>query len=1040
MSNTTNEIILLLDFCAFLKKIKSEYWNRFGEYYFSELRNCGFEVNYPFWKIKQIAENKDLESNLKFITNTFGKEYSSYYTLFLYKEAKFARLAQGTKEKFYITDCYDVALDQVWKYETDDDKYTSSINELISKGFSYGDISKLMSSLELKKAEHELNKKKEVLINGVEKLDKRQEKLFLLFKNCDIRYKSEVISNADIIQSLEAFYLRILSSEEHVTGISLHTGSICFNIIDFIVVVFLCILNNEWNNDDIISTLNNGDPVVYKGKRYIYEGIQSLAPVPHSRERIQYIVLSESANKKFKIPFDNHPAVYPYNGRAVTTKGAKGNSNKRTQFLQDALDYSKDEITGIISSSVVVVMKKSIADEILNNVTINCNGNDYEITDLIRISYFTDSNKEIRYKGNSDNNEASIKICPTLSVAADQLSGSDRKTYLAVAIFDERILTRDVSNLDLFLNNPLNFSFVSAPVYLPTAFDLLEHSENRKTFACTKSFLLNNIKADSERLGEIGKINRQISSIVDKEIKVIDVEDDYLSWNQMKICKDALKRIADNNFASLDKDDFVVLAHSLLNYYKTTVFDEGILQKMYVDGTISASPPQQKFDELLRLTDTLPEEIDSDVITVVEYIDSLSKHFGLSNPKYEELSKILRGCTGKNVLIVVPKPYYETIIKCVLSGKTNNRIYVSTARKIDRTQNYDMIILVGEDLRFNPELCMFAKQIIYLLYDCEKKIHDYMRKKNSSLIRGLNTEISAENDLDDEADIEVEKTVISDKFIENVLTNTVFERKMNELLLNENKEAHGSSSSTLKVKRVAKLEDNRTVFFSQYYKAYVFNEIAGEIVEKEVADLAAGDMVIFTAQKSSTLDVIDDVLSSTQNSLNENNRKCYERTKRWRKVLKEYYLEHKITITELGEVLKNNGLPVDIQAVRIWLDDYAHTICPQAPESLRVIGQITNDEDLMNNYMDYYESGRIVKKIRANIRQLIKTVIFSRITNKEIVDSDGDDVYKQIAQYISDNYDELCDVGIIENLWERDISSVTPYSVNRPLEMQEVNL
>lgn len=1049
MAVSTNEVVLILDMCLFLRKQPQEYWDLFIDYYLRELRSVGFDLMLDKNRLKSVVRCRDFEKSniLKQLTFMFGQTHRQYYDFYLNNNTVIVRLADEIKKQRFINDCEESRLCDVWGVQDNIDEFNYSVKDLQSKGYSSDRTKKLFAVLTEEKQKSELNRKKKTLMDGKpQELNEMQIKLYKFFERCDVVFRDEVISDESIIQALESYYVNLIGSPDHVTAITLHTGSICFQVIGILVITLLCILSNEWDNAGIISAIKQGDSVLYGGKKYVYSGIQEIAMDPKKPKITEKcFVLQQGEFNKLRLPCSKKPLIYPYKGSAVTNKGFKSDNKERVAFLKDSMDYNENEITGVISSSAVIVMGKSTADEIIKNLSIICNKKRYSITDIIRISYFTDSNKDIRYKGNADKNESSIKICPSLSVASEQISRFSDKEKIAVAIFDERILTRDLSNLDLFLNNDLNYSFVSTPISTDTSFDIIEHSENRCIFACTKSFILNNIVIGQTKNGEVGRINKQISAIVDKEIECRYISNEALTWDNVVEIKKTLKRIALNDYTSSEKDQFVVYAHSLLNYYLTSVFDNDFVDKLCQEAILSIESPSTKHNRLTELAAVLPEELHNEGRIVVDFLESLRLSYETTNPKRFALEDIIIENRESNILVLVPKAYYEPVIKSIESGLVSGKgsLTVTTYKKIDKSRFYDLIIVVGQFGDFDPELCLSTNKVISLLYEGERKIYDYKVREKRKKLNNLNNELAQTADYimdieDDNKEHEITRSVINtDSYIENNLSISVFESQLNKMLARESGLAR-PGQTTITVKYAASLEDGRRVLFTQFYKAYVYDEYTESINEKNVGELCPGDMVIFTSQKSATLDVVDDILSDNINSLSEASQRSYQQTVRWKQLLKEYITENNITVKELGVRLKKHGIKVESQTVRVWIDDYSHIICPQDPDSLRAIGDLLEDNDLQINYKEYFESGKTVKKIRANIRQVVRSVIFSKMTNTIANQTNGSGAFNVVEQYVADNYNSLFDIGILESIKEVDQAITSSSAINRPIELQEV--
>lgn len=93
-----------------------------------------------------------------------------------------------------------------------------------------------------------------------------------ILNKCDIYYGGALISKEAIIEKYLAFFAKSLVSKERTTNFALHTGSVCFDVISVVAVALGCLSYNLSTNDDIISSLQPNDMVLFKGQRYRWKG------------------------------------------------------------------------------------------------------------------------------------------------------------------------------------------------------------------------------------------------------------------------------------------------------------------------------------------------------------------------------------------------------------------------------------------------------------------------------------------------------------------------------------------------------------------------------------------------------------------------------------------------------------------------------------------------------------------------------------------------------------------------------------------------
>lgn len=93
-----------------------------------------------------------------------------------------------------------------------------------------------------------------------------------ILNKCDIYYGGALISKEAIIEKYLAFFAKSLVSKERTINFALHTGSVCFDVISVVAVALGCLSYNLSTNDDIISSLQPNDMVLFKGQRYRWKG------------------------------------------------------------------------------------------------------------------------------------------------------------------------------------------------------------------------------------------------------------------------------------------------------------------------------------------------------------------------------------------------------------------------------------------------------------------------------------------------------------------------------------------------------------------------------------------------------------------------------------------------------------------------------------------------------------------------------------------------------------------------------------------------
>jgi hypothetical protein len=184
-------------------------------------------------------------------------------------------------------------------------------------------------------------------------------KRFCLTDKCDIYFENSLISKELIVKKYAEFFMSALSGNGHSVSVALHTGSICFDIVSFIMVALASVSFDRTNSESIIDSLNEGDIVLFRNGRYRWRGLDF-------RDGTQYITLEQDGRGKNGktiswIPFeDNKNLIKPYYGTSSLTdgRGIRRQDNKRADFISHILGVPVTEVPSVTGASVVIVTER----------------------------------------------------------------------------------------------------------------------------------------------------------------------------------------------------------------------------------------------------------------------------------------------------------------------------------------------------------------------------------------------------------------------------------------------------------------------------------------------------------------------------------------------------------------------------------------------------------------------------------------------------------------------------------------------------------
>ena len=242
-----------------------------------------------------------------------------------------------------------------------------------------------------------------------------------ILNKCEIYYGNALISKEAIIEKYLAFFVDSLGSKERTVNFALHTGSLCFDVVSMVAVTLGCLSYNLSTNDDIVSSLQTDDMVMYKGQRYRWKGIRSM------NDMLFMSIEQDGKGKNGKLtsflPLEkNKHLIKPYHGESLTTdgRGIRKRKTNREDFLAFAFELDVEEIPAQIDVSIVIVSDKTAFGEICKQVRIVYGeGKEVGLLDIVPAAYFTSGGEEHQFGLNPAKAEPVLKVASKISTARD---------------------------------------------------------------------------------------------------------------------------------------------------------------------------------------------------------------------------------------------------------------------------------------------------------------------------------------------------------------------------------------------------------------------------------------------------------------------------------------------------------------------------------------------------------------------------------------------------------------------------------------------
>lgn len=873
---------------------------------------------------------------------------------------------------------------------------------------------------------------------------------------CDIYFEDSLISKEPIIRKYFDFFATAFSSKEHSVSISLHTGSVCFEIVSLLAAALNCIYIDDTENTDVIESIKTGDLVLYgqdKRERYIWRGFADKDCNPISNEIVDkrhYIILEQPTKaSKTYVPKQYWHLITPYNGDSLVTDGRgikKEQIANRNSFISYMFDIPSQTIPSITGVSVVIVSERGIFDRIYKGLELVYDGNKHiNLLNIVTASYYSDSGEEYQYGSNPAKSEPVLKITGNISTARDIVLDKSGNKTVGLMVIGSDALANGISELtDLLGRKSLRFAHASIEMDAGIAKDIVKSQEDASLFACTKKFLNQNPLSPQEDNPLTSELNRQIRNIVNNVITVIDV-DGGCSWDDFKKVREDLYSIKKSEWNDEKKNHFIISAYSLLNLFTTAIFSMKALEGAINSGrlNIGITSPAARISELWDLAD-FSGSVEDSCAFVADTLECFYQSLLLQSPKYEALNKYIDTHSGQKVAVVVPKAYYADILN---GDEQLNRSHVDivTANRFDRTANYEKVIVVGDfnGKRFDPLKCRAAEDIIVILYECEthlfrhkkRQVGSYEQKLNSRL--GLsdndtserNTDITEWSAEDEEIDTFAEGALDLERYINSISTFDIGRFAVRYSGSVEN-------APTSEVFAIGRFTSGEQILFTKYYNAVVFDSAHGSVIETDVEKLTADDLLVFAKRDDYTRNMVDYIYESLQSTgrLNKEVVDATEKASYWKEALREYKNNKGFSYRDITMELRKLGSSLQEASIRQWLIAESHIVGPRDEKTLRQIAELTGDPYLLSDTSSYYEAFRIVRWQRKEILGLIGKAITDKLSG-HTPPAGG------ILEVVYDNVQNLSEMLELESVSLLDEPiAVSINLINKPIAETEVSM
>lgn len=866
-----------------------------------------------------------------------------------------------------------------------------------------------------------------------------------LIDKCDLYFDGHIISKELLVKNY-ADFLASNFEKKHNVAISLHTGSVCFDIVTILFTAISNIMYNQDNAEDFVLSLNIGDMVLYKKKRCKFEGITTL-PDETLRRAILY---SENKRQgrvegcKDFVREDWWNKISPYNGAArnLDARGIRTDSKKRNDFFTSVFELSADEIPAFLEKSSVIVMNRDRSERIIDNLEICYDSKRIKITEIMPVSYCSE-NEEYPYGGNPGKIEPAIKITNSISNARSIVTGTwqGNETWIndvvGVSIIGFGAISRTRTEVsEMMKRRKLKYVFVSYNISSEEGETLLDEVDDAAFFACTKEYLLNSSFPIVEENPYTFELDKQVDSVVNHETIPLPVKTFDCDWAMYKKVQIALARMRHSGYK--EAEDFVLLAHSVMNLMITSVFPFQLMETLVESGILEVESPLQR---ILRLTDMISAfsgEFKDVAKSILEFLEDGYTKLLTCSPKEQALFDLLSKHRNQKVAIIVPKAYYANILynlNVLDYFDDAAQLCISTANKFDYSQQYDAIVAIGAfwGKKFDPFRSRAASTIYVIVSAVEENIFKYRKKLADTIEQKFNICAKVPVDYVDN-DTEVYSDGATEEEVSEVINsasevteyiNRIFETKSLDLL----NTGSGAHYSTTEISHIATCADGESIFFSKKYRAFVFDSAREDVIEVSVGKLSPGDTVIFKSNNSETKDIVTMLLDKyidEYQTTSEDIQMAYLKARYWKEVLRKYRTDNNLSFKELSKRLEAHGAKKHEVTIQNWLAEDSYIVGPQDNETYIAIAEMTQDADMLADPKSFCIACEKIRSIRVGILKLIAKTIIRKYSGKLSAEDD-------MAKVVSENIDDISTLVQIETITPVMDKKAPINMVNRPI-------
>lgn len=821
----------------------------------------------------------------------------------------------------------------------------------------------------------------------------------ILFCNNKITLDKFSIYNSNLVEY-------ILNQSKAKNSLLIYDKDIEIQVVYLITIIFNVLIANLRNDDSsIIDNLNYGDIVYYKSKKYKYTGI-----ISNTYFDEEMIELKDSEESTINLKISNSHELTLYNGednKLDNMDSKKSTYGNKKYILSKILDLHISYFDKSVEDSIILLhSNKEELVEFINNIEIKVYGDRvYKLTELIPISYYSDKEKNVDFKGNKIRQKPIVRCICKLDVALDLIE-DDYYKKTVVFLGENSYSAKSIIHSDL--------QWIIDSIETKKVIFIQDWNKSGKVESLIND--LEDIEIYAWSSNALKDINYAYFDTINNVIIADDIKLNKLIENILENV-DILTKESDVN---KDINWFIAISYKLINIYSNTLinikyYDEHKFFDRYYENLNTIISNFKSYNYIFSLMEN-----------IIQNLIKINNHLHKNNYKNDILINLK--LNRKSLIVCSDKIQYE-ILKNNIYIKFN-KVEVEYIKNLKYKHNYDKIIYSGfYDSRYIECISTnIGKEKIFLLYKNQVSKYNFKIKRYNNILLKIEDKniLSKSKSInkyelihlnDHEEDI-FNRSYKNEESVITSITDSSLEQQIDLDFYNldilkrydyftENN--RGCSANVTYINTILKFNDEKYMLVSKHYKAICLED--NKLIEKKPLNLEEGDNIVILKTKSDAQ--ITNLFFEFIKSDNEYV-KYYENIVYWKKALHEYMNRNEFTYEHIAFELRMNGIEKSPQTISSWFKN--EIIGPHEAIFYKAIACITKDSYLVDNWEEVYNSCEKIRQTRRKFKSeyidklILKLSIFEKIDLK-------DEDYKVMITLKSnlEKYMDICKIKSIEN-------------------------